>query len=430
MALFLFMVPCGHHEAAWRLPESPADRMYDVAYYADVASSAEAAGIDAVFVADAPALRTRVRHNTGGSVLEPFTLLSALATTTRNIGLVGTASTTYSEPYNLARSLSSLDHISRGRAGWNIVTTSFAGAAQNFSSRPHPDKDARYHRADEFVEVVKRLWTSWQDDAIVCNRDSGTYALPEAIHKINHHGDHFDVTGPFQAARSPQVHPLLVQAGASPAGRRFAARHADVVFSVHRDRDAAKAFRRSLRDLSAQLRSEQPPPLLLPGVSVHIAETEELAWAKRSRLDDLVIVSHGIEQIRAVTGLDLSVYGLDERLDSRRIRSDHGPTEMTRADEVISIVDETECTLRGLITQVAGARTHRVLVGTPESVADSLEDWFLSGACDGFNLLPPSLPEGLEDINRLLLPELRCRNIWWPAEGGTLRERLGLALAD
>ena len=426
MALFLFVVPAGHHEAAWRLPESPVERMYDVTHYAEVASSAEKAGLDAVFVADAPALRTRVRHNSGGSVLEPFTLLSALAATTKSIGLIGTASTTYAEPYNVARSFSSLDHISRGRAGWNIVTTSFADAALNFGTRPHPDRDARYARADEFVEVVKRLWTSWQSDAVVCDRESGTYALPEAIHEVDYHGEHFDVTGPFQAARSPQVHPLLVQAGASAAGRRFAARHADVVFSVHRSRGAAAAFRTSLRDLSTQLRRVSPPPLLLPGVSVHVAETDELARAKKARLDDLVIASHGIRQIRAVTGLDLSAYGMDERLDPTKIRSVHGATQMSRADEILAIIDEADCTLRELVTHIAGARAHRVLVGTADSVADSLEEWFVSGACDGFNLLPPSLPGGLDDIVHHLLPELRRRNVWWPAESGTLRQRLGL----
>ena len=426
MALFAFLVPAGHHEAAWRLPDSPADRMYDSGYYLELAKTADRAGLDAVFLADAPALRTRVEHNTGGSVLEPFTLLSAMAAVTEHVGLIGTLSTTYTEPYNAARLLSSLDHISGGRAGWNMVTTAYAGAAANFGRPSHPDRVQRYKRADEFVQVVKGLWESWARDAILCDRQVGVYADPSRISRIDHAGEEFSVAGPFQSARSPQVHPLLVQAGASEPGRSFAARQADVVFSVHRDLAAARTFRTDLRRRARDAGRPQHVPLSLPGVSINLASTMKEAEALRSELDSLVMPRHSMAQILAVTGVDLSPYGLDEVLDARVLRERlANPTNTTRADEVIGMVEERPCTTVELLRRVAAARTHRVLVGPPEVVADDLDTWFRDGACDGFNLLPPALPGGLTATVDLLLPELAKRGLWWPVEG-TLRERLGV----
>ncbi|MFD8999554.1 NtaA/DmoA family FMN-dependent monooxygenase [Streptomyces sp. NPDC059582] len=425
LVLFLFVVPTGHHEASWRLPHSPAERMYDVDYYVGLARAAELAGIDAVFFADAPALRTRVEHNTGGSVLEPFTLLSALASVTTTLGLIGTASTTYAEPYNVARLVSSLDHLSRGRAGWNVVTTSFAGAAANFGAGAHPDRLTRYARAEEFLQVVKGLWDSWASHAIRCDRAAGVYVDRSLIRPIDHDGEDFHVAGPFQSARSPQGHPLIVQAGASEPGRAFAARHADVVFSVQRDRDRATRFRAGLR-AAASAAGRRPEALLsLPGLSVHVASTAAEARNKQEELDELVIPEHGIGQIRAVTGVDLSGFGLDEVIDHDALRDRHGPTAMTRADEILAMVEEGPCTVRGLVRRVAGARTHRVVVGPPEAVADTMETWFRSGACDGFNLLPPALPGGLHDFVEFVLPELARRGIWRRSQG-MLRERLEL----
>jgi FMN-dependent oxidoreductase (nitrilotriacetate monooxygenase family) len=425
LALFLFLVPTGHHEASWRLSGSPAERLYDVDYYTEVARLADRSGIDALFLADAPALRTRVQHNTGGSVLEPFTLLSALAVATENIGLVGTASTTYYEPYNVARLLSSLDHLSKGRAGWNIVTTAFPGAAANFGLTEHPPRNDRYERAAEFVEVVKGLWDSWAADAVRCDREEGTYADPSLIRRIDHQGRHFSVAGPFQSARSPQTQPLLVQAGASEPGRAFAARHAEVVFSVQRDMRSAIRFRSELRARGAACGRGPRSLLSLPGVSVHVASTESEALDKKSELDELVIPQHGVNQIRTVTGIDLSIFDLDQRVDAETLRDLHGSTAVSRADEVISIVEESPCTVRELVRRVAGARTHRIVVGSPESVADSLEVWFRSGACDGFNLLPPALPDDLQRFVDLVLPELSRRGIWYKSDE-RLRERLGL----
>jgi FMN-dependent oxidoreductase (nitrilotriacetate monooxygenase family) len=428
MALCLFVVPTGHHEASWRLPGSPAERLYDLHYYADLAQQAEAAGLHAIFFADAPALRTNVEHNTGGSVLEPFTLLGALAASTRSIGLIGTASTTYAEPYNVARAFSSLDHLSCGRVGWNIVTTAFAGAAANFGRAPHAGKEERYRRADEFVAVTKRLWDSWAADAIVCDRAAGRYAEPGRITATDHAGRYFAVRGPFQSARSPQRYPVLVQAGASEPGRAFAARHAEVVFSVQRWREASQDFRTDLHRRARQAGRDPRGVLMLPGLSVHVGRTHAEARAMAEELKALVVPAHGIAQIRKITGVDLSGHGLDEVITTEPFRSMPGEDRFaSRRTEIVDMIEEERQTLRRLPERVADARTHRVLVGTPGEVADEMQRWAESGACDGFNVMPPVLPDGLTRFVELVLPELRRRGCWAPpGDGLPLRARLGL----
>ena len=428
MVLCLFVVPTGHHEASWRLPASPAERLYDLRYYAELALQAESAGLHALFFADAPALRTNVRHNTGGSVLEPFTLLGALAASTQSIGLIGTASTTYTEPYNVARALSSLDHLSGGRIGWNIVTTAFAGAAANFGTASHADREERYRRADEFVAVAKKLWDSWGENAIVCDRVSGRYADTEQIAEANHTGRYFSVRGPFQSARSPQRYPVLVQAGASEPGRTFAAQHAEVVFSVQRKEDASRDFRRDLHRRAQQVGRNPRGVLVLPGLSVHVGRTRNEAQDMADQLNSLIIPEHGISQIRKITGVNLSTYDLDEIITTEPFHREAGKASFaSRRDEIIDMIDEERQTLRRLLQRVAGARTHRVLVGTAEEVADEMQHWFKSGACDGFNIMPPVLPGGLTNFVELVLPELQRRKCWAPPVNGLpLRSRLGL----
>ena len=427
MALCLFVVPTGHHEASWRLPKSPADRLYDLRYYAELAQAAEMAGLHAVFFADAPALRTNVRYNTGGSVLEPFTLLGALAAATESIGLIATASTTYAEPYNVARALSSLDHLSGGRIGWNIVTTAFAGAAGNFGTARHPDREDRYRRASEFVAVAKKLWDSWGDGAVVVDRTRGLYADADLIVEPQHTGEYFSVRGPFQSARSPQRYPVLVQAGASDPGRAFAAQHAEIVFSVQRRRDASQRFRQDLH-WQAQAAGRNPRGLLmLPGLSIHVGRTRREARELADQLSSLIIPEYGLSQINKLTGVDLSGHGLDEVITSEPFRRQTDDAKFaSRRTEIIDMIEEERQSLRHLLQRIAGARTHRVLVGTADEVADDMQQWFESGACDGFNLMPPTLPGGLTDFADQVLPRLKRRGCWVPPTQGLLRSRLSL----
>lgn len=256
LSLNAFIYPSGHHEAAWRHTDSQPGRIYDVAYYQEIGRTAEAAKLDAVFFADGPALRTNVKHN-AGSGLEPITLLTAIATATTHLGLIATASTTYYEPYNLARLFSTLDHISGGRAGWNIVTTGTDLAAANFGLAEHPSHAERYARAREFVDAVVALWDSWEDDAIVLDQAAGIYADPDKIHPIDFVGEYLKVRGPFNAPRTPQGYPVLVQAGASNDGRAFAGKYAEAIFTAHQRLEDAQDF---YSDIKAKARNSVATP--------------------------------------------------------------------------------------------------------------------------------------------------------------------------
>lgn len=432
LLLCLFLVPTGHHEASWRSPAASPHRLYDPTYYREVVQRAEAARFDAVFLADAPALRTDVRYNSGGSVLEPATLLTYLAGSTRHIGLIGTASTTYNEPYNLARLFSSLDHISGGRAGWNIVTTAFEGAAANFGSE-HPSREERYQRAEEFVRVVKGLWGSWQPDAIIRDVAAGRFADVERISRLDHRGRHFSVRGPFQSARSPQVWPVLVQAGASPAGRSLAAQHADLVFSVQRTKRSAQAFATDVRNRAIQLGRSPEGIRFLPGVSIFVGASRAEALEKKEHLDALMTPAYGLQQISTLTGKDASQLDLDENVSPRFFdtRDEDLARYASRRVEIVAMVEDERMTLRQLLTRLAGARAHRVLAGSPNEVVDSLAQWFLDGACDGFNIMPPVLPAALDDFISLVLPLLRERGLVdLDYSADTFRGNLGLSAVE
>jgi len=301
LVLNLFIYPGGHHEAAWRYKESVPERVFDITYYQDLAQRAEAAKFDAVFFADGPALADNIRYAARFRV-EPITWLTAIAAVTKRIGLIATASTTYNEPYNLARLFASLDHISGGRAGWNIVTTSAPQAAQNFGLPEHPPHNERYEKAREFLDVITKLWDSWEDDAVVNDPVSGIFADAAKIHPINHVGRHFRVRGPFNTARSPQGRPVYVQAGSSDDGRSFAAQHAEAIFTAHQTLASAQEF---YTDIKARARAFDRNPdhvKILPGLSPFIGSTTAEAKRLQEEFNDLIQPDYSLTQLPGWSG--------------------------------------------------------------------------------------------------------------------------------
>ena len=424
--LNLFIYPGGHHEAAWRHPDSAPERVLDIGYYQDLARAAEAAKFDAVFFADGPALADNIRYASRFR-LEPLTWMSAIAAVTERIGLIGTASTTYSEPYNLARLFASLDHLSRGRAGWNIVTTGAPNAAQNFGLEEHPVHADRYARAEEFVEVVTKLWDSWEDEAFVADPASGVFADTDRIHAIDHVGPHFSVAGPLNTARSPQGRPVYVQAGSSEDGRAFAARWAEAIFTAHQTLGSAQAFYADVKSRAARLGRNPRQLKILPGISPVIGSTTREAEELHDRLNHLTQPAYSLDVLRRLTGADLSSHDLDDPFPREVVDSSGERGASSRSQLVLDIVDREQPTIRQLMHRLAGARGHRVVVGTPEHVADEIQTWHEGGAADGFNVMPPWLTGGFEVFVDEVVPILRRRGLFRTEyTGSTLREHLGL----
>ncbi|KGS12598.1 MULTISPECIES: LLM class flavin-dependent oxidoreductase [Pseudomonas syringae group] len=427
MKLGAFLMATGHHVAAWRHPEVPADAGLDFKHYRHLAQVAEAAKFDALFVADSVAAATGdiASRMARSDHFEPLTLLSALSAVTDHIGLIATATTTYNEPYHVARKFASLDHLSGGRAGWNLVTSDAAAEAQNFGRAEHVAHAERYSRAREFHQVVTGLWDSWADDAFTRDKASGEYYDPAKVHVLNHVGEHFSVKGPLNVARSPQGQPVVVQAGSSEVGRDLAAQTAEVVFTAQTSLASAQAFYADIKGrLSAYGRGVDSLKVM-PGVFIVVAETEALANARFESLQALVEPRVGVALLGRMLGnFDLSGYPLDGPLPELPL-TDSG--QRSRQKLLTELADRENLTLAQLGRRIAGGRGHYSLIGTPEQIADELQVWFEQGAADGFNVLVPHLPGGLEDVARLLVPELQRRGLFRiEYEGTTLRENLGL----
>jgi FMN-dependent oxidoreductase (nitrilotriacetate monooxygenase family) len=420
-----FLMNVGHHESAWRLPETALDANTSIAHYRELAAIAERGTFDSIFLADGPALLGDPRHRPVGG-LEPTVLLAALATSTERIGLIATASTTYNEPYNLARRFASLDHISGGRAGWNIVTTAGDQAAQNFNRDGQPLHADRYARAAEFVDVSLKLWDSWEDDVAIGDKASGVFADADRIHPIEHEGEFFRVRGPLDSPRSPQGHPLLVQAGSSEDGKDFAARYAEAVFTAHQTVAEGRAF---YRDLKARTRAAGRDPdtvKILPGIVPVLGGTEAEARELERRLEELIVPAYGLRQLSQMTGIDLSGVPLDGPLPELP-GEDTVEGAKSRFSLVVGLARRERLTVRQLLGRLGGGRGHRTFTGTPEQLADALEDGFTTGAADGFNIMPPALPSGLTAFVDHVIPELRRRGLFRTEyTGSTLREHYGL----
>jgi FMN-dependent oxidoreductase (nitrilotriacetate monooxygenase family) len=427
LSLNLFIYPGGHHEAAWRYKGSEADRILDVTYYQELAQRAEAHKFDAIFFADGPALADNVRYAQRFR-LEPLTWLSAIAAVTSRIGLIGTASTTYMEPYNLARSFASLDHISGGRAGWNIVTTSTPQAAQNFGLPEHPPHSERYERAREFLDVVTKLWDSWEDEAFINDPAAGIFADTAKIHAIDHVSKHFRVRGPLNISRSPQGRPVYVQAGSSDDGRDFAARFAEAIFTAHQTFGSAREFYADIKRRTQALDRGPDQIKILPGISPFIASTQAEADRLQDEFNELIQPEYSLTQLRQMIGLDLSGFDLDGPFPRHLIDTDGARGVASRFKLVIDIVDREQPTIRQLVQRLAGARGHWVIAGPPEKIADNIQAWFENGAADGFNVMPPWLPGGFDLFTEQVVPIL-CKRGLFRREyvGKTLRDHYGLA---
>ncbi|CAN7665078.1 LLM class flavin-dependent oxidoreductase [Bosea sp. LjRoot237] len=430
LTLNLFIYPGGHHEAAWRYKNSEPARVLDIRYYQELAQKAEAAKFDAIFFADGPSLPENVRYSSRVR-FEPVTWLTAIAAATEKIGLIGTASTTYNEPYNLARLFASLDHISGGRAGWNIVTTSDAGAAHNFGLPEHPPHGERYEKAREFLDVVTKLWDSWEDDALVADPQSGVFADADKVHRIDHVGKHYRVRGPLNVSRSPQGRPVYVQAGSSEDGRSFAAQFAEAIFTAHQTLASAQEFYSDIKARAAALGRRPDHLRILPGISPFLGSTQAEADRLEEEINDLIQPAASLDQLKRMIGVDLSGYDLDGPVP-RHIIDTNGPKGLaSRFQLVVDIVDRENPTIRQLIQRLAGARGHRVVVGTPEHVADEIQTWFEQGAADGFNVMPPWIHGGFEVFVAEVVPILRQRGLFRQEySGSTLRDHYGLPRPD
>src|SRR5437764_2971429 len=426
--LNLFFHSRGHHEASWRHPAASPLALTDIRYYQDLAQRAEAALFDSIFLADQLAL--------GGDVaqapriwLEPLTVLAALAVSTSHIGLIATASTTYTEPFNLARQFASIDHISNGRAAWNIVTSWLATAASNYGREKQASHADRYARGEEFMSVVKALWDSWAEDAVIDDRAGGRYARPEHIRPINHRGDFYQVAGPLNMPRCPQGRPVLVQAGSSDTGRRFAARHAEAVFTAHMAKAMAQEFYAALKALAAAEGRDSDQVLILPGLSPMIGSTEAEAQRLARQLDDLCDPEVGRKRLSGrFGGHDFSRLALDRPLAPEDFPDpDTVQAARSRTEVILNLVRRDKPTLRQLLGYLAGARGHFVTAGTPEQIADLMEDWFMDGAADGFNVMPPLLPAQLDVFAAEVIPLLQRRGLFRTEYAGTtLREHYRL----
>ncbi len=428
--LNLFIHSRGHHEASWRHPEASPRSLFDIRYYQELAQQAEAGLFDAIFFADQLALQDDIAHGprTG---LEPLSALSAIAVSTSRIGLISTASTTYTEPFNLARQFASLDHISGGRIGWNIVTSWSALSARNYRGDGLLNLAERYERAEEFMTVVAGLWDSWAADALLDERASGRYAKADRIRPVNHAGRFYHVAGPLNLPRCPQGRPVLVQAGSSDQGRAFAARYAEAVFTAQLEKRTAQAFYADLKSRVVAAGRQADQALILPGLSPMIAASETEAQRLSEELGDLANPEAGRQRLSGrFGGYDFSHLPLDKPLEPEDF-PDPSTVEAARSrtEVILDFVRREKPTLRQLLGMLAGARGHYTIAGTPEQVADWITDWFNDHAADGFNIMPPLLPSMLEVFIAEVIPLLQRRSLFRTAyEGETLRAHYGLAV--
>ncbi|GAB5095549.1 LLM class flavin-dependent oxidoreductase [Caballeronia sp. HLA56] len=417
----------GRHPAGWRTLDNPR-AIIDFKFFREIATTAERGKLDAVFLSDALALRN---HAEGPQQsFEPTVLLTALAGATEHVGLIGTASTTFNDPFNLARRFASVDHLSGGRVAFNAVTTYDAAAAANFSFNTPLSTEERYARAQEFVDVVTKLWDSWEDDALVADPPTGRYADPSRVHAIEHRGQYFSVRGPLNVPRSPQGRPVLVQAGSSEGGRALAARFADAVFTAQTTLPSAQAFYKEMKERVARHGRNPDHFLLLPGLYPVVGGTEQEARAHKAELDALLDTDREVARLAGALGLSPDDLHIDKPLPYERIE------KVVRSDLPRGFIDSTvalakaeNLTVRELLDRNPGA--HRIIVGTPEQIANDIAQWFEERGADGFNLNADVFPSGLAAFVDHVVPLLQRKGIFrTDYEGTTLREHYGLPRPD
>lgn len=412
----------GSHEMSWRGEGARPQDTAKVDYYIDLAKKAEAAKFHAFFIADDLFLNPYYANQGVSIGLEPTTLVAALATATKHIGLVATVSSTYSEPFNTARVFASLDHISNGRVGWNLVTSAGnRNSLLNFAEEEKYNKAEYYERASEFVDVARKLWDSWEDDALLADKATGQYISHEqAIREVNHKGKYFTVKGPLNVPRSPQGHPVLAQAGASEVGKEFAAKYADMSYTMHPDLGAAQKFYADMKARVEKHGRQADALNIIAGICPIVASTEEEAKAKEAEIFNLIDIEVGIKKVSSWIQYDLTQHDLDEQFPQFE-------TDLTVAKVIQKIAVNDNLTVRQAIQRVSAGSGHMLVTGTPAQIADKMEEWFTKEAVDGFAIRPLVLPAGLDDFVELVVPELQRRGLFHTDYAGqTFRENLGL----
>ena len=424
LRLGVFLSGTGGNMASWRHPSAVADGAVNLEYYRGMTRKAENAKLDFVFFGDGLYISEK-SHPNFLNRFEPLTLLAALSMDTSKIGLAATLSTTYSDPYTVARQFSSIDHLSGGRAGWNIVTSPLEGSAANYSKPEHPQHDLRYRMADEFLEITKGLWDSWEDDAFIRDKESGVFIDPAKMHRLDHQGEFYSVQGPLNISRSKQGRPVLIQAGSSEAGRGFAAKVADAIFTGQANRSDGVEFYQDIKGRASELGRNPNEVLIMPGCSPIVGDTPEEAEAKYQEIANLVVIEDALNYLgRYFNDMDFSPYELDEPFPNLGDFGRNGWESTT--DRIKQVAKDENLTLREMALRSTTPRNE--FIGTPTQVADTMQAWFEEGAADGFMLVPSVLPQGFNDFVDHVLPILKERGLFRTEyEADTLRGNLGLA---
>ena len=427
MKLGMFYWPCGHHLAAWRHPQGVVDCGSNIDHLIGLATLAERGLFDMFFMADSVSywrgsLDAMVRDSYG-TCIEPFTLMCALAQHTTHLGLACTATTTYDQPYLLARRFASLDLISKGRAGWNLVTSGNHAEADSFGLPEHMEKAARYRRGAEFAHLVRGLWNSWGEGAFVRDKQAGLYVDRDKLSILEHRGEFFKARGPLNVQPSPQGEPVLVQAGASDAGRELAAETAEVVFGAQTHIEPARAFYADVKGRMKTYGRDPDSLKIMPGLFACVGETKAEAQKKYDVLQDLIDPVVGLQLLTKRLEWDLTGCDVDEPLPALPLDK----INSSRATLMVELGKRNGYTVRDLYRHIAGARGHCQIIGTTKEIADMMEEWVTTRACDGFNVMPPVFPGSLVDFVEMVIPELQRRGIYRTCyEGTTLRANLGL----
>jgi FMN-dependent oxidoreductase (nitrilotriacetate monooxygenase family) len=422
MVLGLFLHAAGYHVAGWRHPDA-VSATEDIAFLTDICQRAERGKFHLAFLGDGLSASAKTPPSMLAR-LEPLTLLSAVAVQTKHIGLAATASTTYGQPFHIARQFASLDHISGGRAGWNVVTSASTHDAANFGIDEHPAPELRYARAEEFVDVVKGLWDTWDDGALVRDKASGVYADASKLSALNHHGAHFDVAGPLNMSRPPQGHPVVIQAGSSAPGQALATRIADIIFTAQSELPAAQAFYAGIKEGVARQGRSPAQVFVMPGVMPIVGRTDAEAQERYDHLQSLIDTDNAVAALSHRFGVDLSALSPDDLLPDH-LPETHG--FRSRIELLSLLARRKQLTLRELYRHTAASNGHHLIVGSPTRIADELERWFTQGAADGFNIMAPYFPGAFQDFIDLVVPILQDRGLFHRDYAATtLRGNLGL----
>ncbi|AQU79535.1 monooxygenase [Planococcus faecalis] len=424
--LGVLLYGCGHHQAAWLMPDSSVERIGDISYYQSLAQVAEKGYFDAVFFADNQSFPANDSNEMPAFWFDPIVNLTAISQVTNHVGLVTTISSTFSNPFTASRQLLSLDHITKGRVGWNLVTSMRDWEALNHSMEELPARDKRYEKADEFATLMNKLFLSWDSNEFLHDRAEKQLINPLNIQPVNHKGTYFKVAGPSTTPKSPQGKPVAMQAGASKQGIELAAKYADAVYSVSWNLNQAKKFRDKLAEQAKRNEDGNRHIKIFPGLVTYVGRTHEEALAKKAALDEKLPIETALKQLSLFIQQDCSSWEIDKKVPQLPpVEEFTGP--VGRYETILEIINDTQPTVKELLGYLNAGGGHFTLIGTPKEIVDQMAVWLEAGMADGFNLMPPTLPGSLEDFVELIVPEMQKREIFRKQyDGHTFREHLGL----